>query len=175
MPSRKNTPLAEGDKLKSSMHSKITGNFGEHLILYMLSRAGLEAMYVDHTGIDLVAVPGKNSPVAGRAWKAQMGISVKSRSRYVGTEDGYIGIPPAHLVKVEETCHLFKLKAHMAIVIASPEMMQAFFMSMDKFREVADEGKTKVIFRMKERDVEKYKADSGILHLEMQVTSMRWV
>ena len=41
---------------KSSRHSKITGDFAERLILYWLSKNGLECTYVDHVGIDLIAV-----------------------------------------------------------------------------------------------------------------------
>ena len=40
---------------KSSRHSKITGNFAEHFVLYWLSKYGFECAYVDHVGIDLIA------------------------------------------------------------------------------------------------------------------------
>ena len=35
---------------KSSRHSKITGDFGETLILYWLSKYGFECALVDHSG-----------------------------------------------------------------------------------------------------------------------------
>ncbi len=35
---------------KSSRHSKITGDFAEHLVLYWLSKYGFECAKVDHTG-----------------------------------------------------------------------------------------------------------------------------
>jgi hypothetical protein len=41
---------------KSSGHAKITGDFGESLILYWLSKYGFECALVDHTGIDIIAV-----------------------------------------------------------------------------------------------------------------------
>lgn len=40
---------------KSSRHAKTTGDFGEALVLYWLSRQGYECARVDHTGIDLIA------------------------------------------------------------------------------------------------------------------------
>ena len=40
---------------KSSRHSKITGDFAEGLILYLLSKHGFESVRVDHTGIDLIS------------------------------------------------------------------------------------------------------------------------
>lgn len=55
---------------------KITGDFTERLLLYFLSKHEFECMYVDHTGIDLIARNG----VTGEL----MGISVKERSRVKG-------------------------------------------------------------------------------------------
>ena len=40
---------------KSTRHSKITGNFGEALVLYLLSKFGFESANVDHTGIDIIS------------------------------------------------------------------------------------------------------------------------
>ncbi len=55
-------------------HSKITGDFGEAIILYELSKKGFECANIDHTGIDILANKGKN----------RIGISVKTR----GTKNG---------------------------------------------------------------------------------------
>ncbi len=78
----KQTTMPDIDK--SSRHSKITGDFAEGLVLYWLSKHGFESARVDHTGIDLIA----RNPSANEL----MGVSVKSRSRQVGTEKDYIGI-----------------------------------------------------------------------------------
>lgn len=43
------------DILKSSRHSKITGDYGEALVLYLLSKYGFECARVDHISIDLIA------------------------------------------------------------------------------------------------------------------------
>ena len=40
---------------KSSRHSKITGDFAEGFVLYLLSKRGFECARVDHMGIDLIA------------------------------------------------------------------------------------------------------------------------
>ena len=58
---------------KSSRHAKITGNFGEALVLYWLSKRGFECANVDHTGIDIIARRPSSEEV--------LGISVKCRSR----------------------------------------------------------------------------------------------
>ena len=73
------------DILKSSRHSKITGDFGEALVLYWLSKHGFECARVDHTGIDIIAKRPHMDEV--------MGISVKSRSRTPGKEKTYVRIP----------------------------------------------------------------------------------
>ena len=40
---------------KSTRHAKITGDFGEAVVLYWLSKYGFECAPVDHTGIDIIA------------------------------------------------------------------------------------------------------------------------
>jgi hypothetical protein len=41
--------------IKSSRHSKITGDFAEALVLYWFSKHGFECARVDHTGMDIIA------------------------------------------------------------------------------------------------------------------------
>lgn len=50
---------------KSSRRSKITGDFGETLILDWLSKQGAECARVDHTGIDLIARWPRSPEVLG--------------------------------------------------------------------------------------------------------------
>jgi molybdenum cofactor biosynthesis enzyme MoaA len=59
---------------KSSNHSKITGDFAEHTILYFLSKYGYECVRVDHTGIDLIAKKKYSN-------EQMLGISVKGKSK----------------------------------------------------------------------------------------------
>lgn len=40
---------------KSTRHTKITGDFGETVVLCWLSKYGFECAPVDHTGIDIIA------------------------------------------------------------------------------------------------------------------------
>ena len=70
---------------KSSRHSEITGDFGESILLYLLSRHGFECARVDHTGIDLIARRPNSREV--------LGISVKSRSRQTGTGRSHLALP----------------------------------------------------------------------------------
>ena len=81
------------DPTKSSRHSKITGDFGERLILYWLSKYGFECTFVDHTGIDLLARNPRTEEL--------MGISVKSRSRNKGTEKTEVTIQKENFTKTK--------------------------------------------------------------------------
>ena len=87
------------DILKSTRHSKITGSFGEALVLYWLSKHGFECARVDHTGIDLIA----RNPHTGEF----MGISVKSRSRSAGKEHTSVNISNDNFAKAEAACAAF--------------------------------------------------------------------
>jgi len=39
----------------SSNHAKLTGEFGEHLVLYWLSKNGYESVHAQYVGIDIIA------------------------------------------------------------------------------------------------------------------------
>ena len=100
--------------IKSSRHSKITGDFAEHLILYWLSKHGFECARVDHVGLDLIARHPSQSEV--------MGISVKSRSRSEGSEGSYLSIPNENQTKLTAACQAFNCVPHFAIVVDEAEI-----------------------------------------------------
>jgi hypothetical protein len=91
---------------KSSRHSKITGNFGEHLVAYLLSRIGWEVVTVDHTGIDLIAA--RNGK--------RIGISVKSRSRHEDRNEVTINLPRKNIAHTRAACETFGLDPYYAFV-----------------------------------------------------------
>ena len=78
---------------KCTRHSKIAGDYGEHLILYELSRQGYECARVDHTGIDIIARHPSKSQV--------MGISVKTRTRGPKTRRDTLNISRSEIPKVD--------------------------------------------------------------------------
>jgi Holliday junction resolvase-like predicted endonuclease len=96
--------------LKSTRHSKITGNFAEHLVLYWLSKHGFECANVDHTGIDIIA---SNQSYASEV----MGISVKRRSRNTGKEGTYLSVPNKNFEKFETARKAFCYKPYFAFVV----------------------------------------------------------
>ena len=99
---------------KSSRHPKIAGNFGEALVLYLLSKCGFECALVDHVGIDIIA-----------ATKGEkMGISVKMRTRnkkngppkIVNIRRG-TSKKPGDFEKAENFCNDFGCNPYFAFVV----------------------------------------------------------
>jgi hypothetical protein len=91
---------------KSSRHSKITGDMGEALVCYLLSKAGWEIGRFDHTGIDLIA--SRNGK--------RLGISVKSRSRHERRNDASINLPWKNIEYTSTACATFGLEPAYAFV-----------------------------------------------------------
>src|SRR6185295_6261025 len=105
---------------KSSRHSKITGDFGEAIVLYLLSRHGFECARVDHTGIDLIARRPDSKEV--------LGISVKSRSRQTGTENSHLALPHEGFVKAKAACDAFGCTPYIALVVDAGERIRVFLL-----------------------------------------------
>jgi len=93
----------------SMNHSHITGEFGEHLVLYWLSKNGYESVHAQYIGIDIIA--SRNGK--------RIGISVKSRSRKEGKSDYSLTMnkPLGQMKKVENTCVHFACEPYFAFVV----------------------------------------------------------
>ena len=151
---------------KSSRHSKITGDFAEGLVLYWLSKHGFETARVDHTGIDLIA----KNPVTNEL----MGISVKSRSRKVGTEKDYLGIPNGNFEKVDKACEAFGCVPYFAILVDAIDTITIYILSKEKLLEMHPIGKTLSAWKMSENYTEKYKSDKDIKIIEFKSETLNW-
>ena len=108
---------------KSSRHNKIIGDFGEHLICNWLSRSGFEVTIVDHTGIDIIAY----KPEIGR-----LGITVKSRTRTIGTENTNVNLfSDSARQKIDDACETFACKAWIAVYVETTGGADACLTAMD--------------------------------------------
>ena len=148
---------------KSSRHSKITGNFGEALILYWLSKRGFECAHVDHTGIDLIARRPASEEV--------LGISVKCRSRNEGTEDAAVNLLHKHFEKVESACRAFHCVPYVAVVVDQGDSVRGYLTSL---RHVQEEypGQS---WRMSPAMVERYRSDAKIDYFELASRAGNWI
>ena len=152
---------------KSSRHSKITGDFAEGLVLYWLSKYGYECARVDHVGIDLIARNPKNNE--------RLGISVKSRSRYDGTEGESVLLPADGFDKADRACQTFGLIPYYAVVIDGGGKIRCYMTTLAHLREVAGgtpEGNR--YWKMGGKRVELYRNDPLIEIFEMEVTACSW-
>lgn len=148
--------------LKSSRHSKITGDFGEALVLYWLSKRGFECARVDHTGIDLIARRPRSDEV--------LGISVKSRSRNEGTEAEGINLLRRHDQKIKSACQAFHCVPYVAIVADLGSAVCMFLLSLEYARTLAPGGS----WGMSPKKVLSYKTDSRIESFELESKHGDW-
>ena len=151
---------------KSSRHSKITGDFAESLVLYWLSKHGFECAKVDHTGIDLIA----KNPITGEL----MGISVKSRSRDIGTEKSSLNIPNDNFEKVDKACEAFGCFPYFAILIDRNNFIDIFILSKEKLLELFPIGKAVSIWKMNDNQMDFYRRDKSIIQIEFKHDTINW-
>jgi len=152
---------------KSSRHAKITGDFGEALVLYWLSRSGFECARVDHTGIDLIAKRPRSDE--------RLGISVKSRSRLPGKEAESVNIGrPEDLAKVVAACSAFQCVPYFAIVVDAAQRISVFLVSKEHLEHLYPARKGLVSWSMAPRWARKYLADPQVQSLEFSTNSGIW-
>ena len=150
---------------KSSRHSKITGDCGESLILYWLSKHGFECALVDHTGIDIIARRPKSNEV--------MGISVKSRCRNKGTESDYVSIKAKDISHAREACSAFKCVPYFAIVVDAGQMIRAYILPLYHFLEIYPLKQTGASWKMNYASIDMYEKDPSIMVFEYCLRTQR--
>ena len=151
---------------KSSRHSKITGDFGEAIILYLLSKTGFECAPVDHTGIDIIARRPKSTEL--------MGISVKSRSRSEGTEGSHVNVSKSHIDKIQEACQTFKCKPYIAFVVDESNYIRIIILSIKDMLKIRPGGKKVSAWSMTQKELQEYKDNRKIMWLELNLHEGRW-
>lgn len=151
---------------KSTRHSKIAGNFGEGLLLYWLSKHRFECATVDHTGIDLIARNPHNREI--------MGISVKSRTRSVGTEEEAIYIANDQFDKVKSACEAFGCIPYFALVSDAAGVIRVFVISMSHLLELFPCGKGVCSWKMTKKALAQYSADPAIKVFELHTKTHSW-
>ncbi|HUT96349.1 MAG TPA: hypothetical protein VMW82_02155 [Candidatus Paceibacterota bacterium] len=142
---------------RSSNHEKITGNFCEYLVLYLLSLNGFECVRADHIGIDIIARdPGT---------KEIMGISVKGRSRTPKTREDTIMISKDNLEKASKSCKDFKCHPYFAIAADIVDRLVVFLLPLKEFKGLSLKGKT-CQWKMTEENIREYYKNPRIKKFE---------
>lgn len=106
----------------SSNHSKITGDFGEHLTLYWLSKFGFECARVDHTGIDIIARRPHSNEV--------LGISVKARSRSTERDYDAVAVRRKDLLGLKKACKAFKCRPYFSFAVDRSNGMSLYIVPL---------------------------------------------
>ena len=151
---------------KSTRHAKITGDFGETLVLYWLSKYGFECAPVDHTGIDIIARNPHTQEV--------MGISVKSRTRTEEAEESYVSIPNDNIDKAEAACRAFGCVPYFAIVVDAGDTIRGFILPMTRLLTLFPKGRTGTGWKMSDRYLRQYEADPEIRAFEFKTKTTKW-
>lgn len=153
---------------KSSRHSKIVGNFGEHLVLNWLSRSGFEASIIDHTGADIVAYH--------KILKRRLVISVKSRTRTEGTESDsvYLLRKTEDRQKLLDACEAFNAEAWLAIYVECGQAADLFLTSLENYDKKYHKIATTKSWMMTVAALGKYKDDPEIKHIHIEFTPITW-
>ena len=154
------------DVSESSRHSKITGDFGEVLVLYWLGKHGFECARVDHTGIDLIARNPHTQEL--------MGISVKSRSRGTGTERSSLRIPSDNFEKATSASATFSCTPYFAIVVDAAATIRAFLLPMEHLLALFPPTNGGVYWKVGEQYVEQYVNDPLIKTFELHTATQQW-
>jgi len=117
---------------KSTRHSKLTGDFGEALILYWLSKHGYECARVDHT-----ASTSSRGPL-DRERPRHFSQEPKPTT---GTERSSLSIPKEEFTKVARACRAFCCTPHFGIVIDGGATLRGYIVPMRHLRRLAPLGK----------------------------------
>jgi hypothetical protein len=153
---------------KSTRHAKITGDFGEALVLYLLSRSGFECARIDHTGIDLIAKRPRS--------EERLGISVKCRSRAPGTEASAVNLGyPEDLEKVAAACDAFQCVPYFAVVVDAPPRVTVYLVSKEHLDQLYPDRSGMTAWSMSPGSVKRYRADPNVDVVEFVVDSEKWL
>jgi hypothetical protein len=154
---------------KSSRHQKIVGCYGEHLVCNWLSRSGFEAFIVDHTGIDIVAY--------NKRMKQRLGISVKARTRFPGTEveSVYLFRRPEDRNHLLAACEFFDCEPWVAVYVESESVGDLFLTSLDVYdRSYHRTGAATQGWGMTTGYLSRYAADSEVKHIHVGFSVKNW-
>ena len=158
------------DISKSTRHQKIIGNFGEHLICNWLSRSGFEVSIVDHTGIDLIAYNPKS--------KERLGITVKSRTRNIGSEEESVTIfrkKNNSRKKVIEACKAFGCKPYIGIYVETASQGDLYLTSLENYdKKYGNINRVTDDWKMRKKDKGKYKKDPEVKHIIINFNEINW-
>lgn len=153
--------------IKSTRHSKIVGEHGEHLICNWLSRSGFEVNIIDHTGIDIIAY----NPQTGQ----RMGITVKTRTRTVGTEHEHINVlGEGDWEKLLEACKAFACEPWFGVYVETSTDADLFLTSLKHYKSSYYTETQVATWKMRNKYIEQYDTDRNVMHVHFDIDVRDW-
>lgn len=144
---------------KSKRHSKITGDFGEYFVLYLLSKHGFECARIDYVGIDLYAKENKTGKT--------LGISVKTKT--LSTTKLTQGITIDSINRAKEACDVFAIVSYLAVVFDQEEYITVIMIPVDKIDEFCTTSKTKIRLDLKPQALNNYKNHPDVYYMRLKI------
>lgn len=158
---------------KSSRHQHIIGKFGEYLLCNWLSRTGFEVSLVYHTGLDVVAYNPKT--------KHRMGVTVKSRTRNVGTERTQVNIFSYRQGKddrerLRDACRTFASEPWIAVYVETLSFAELYLTSLANYDEKyrISEGRALDTWKMSPKYKVLYSSDANVKSIRADFHQERW-
>jgi Holliday junction resolvase len=149
---------------KSPRHSKIAGDFFEHLIMYLLSKNGFECIHVDYIGIDVIA---KNPHT-----KKVMGISVKGRTRTGEQTKDRVKISNGNFDKMKTACETFNCRPYLAIIVDAEKSITGVITSLDNIEKKYPPTKSNLNWNM--NSIDTYRSDDNCKVFEFNEGIHKW-
>jgi len=148
---------------KSPRHSKIAGDFFEHLIMYLLSKSGFECIHVDYIGIDVIAKNPHKDEV--------MGISVKGRTRTGEQTKDRVKISNGNFVKMEKTCKTFHCTPYLAIIVDAEKSITGVITPLKNIKKYLP---TKSNLNWNMNSIDTYRSDDNCKVFEFNEGIHKW-
>ncbi|WP_075039542.1 hypothetical protein [Anoxybacillus sp. MB8] len=144
---------------KSKRHAKITGDFGEYFVLYLLSKNSFECARIDYVGIDLYAKSNKTGKT--------IGVSVKTKT--LNPKKPTQGIEIDSIERAKEACDVFGIEPYLAVVFDQGKYMTVIMFPVDKIDEFCSTSKTKIRLDLKPQALDKYKNHPEVYYMRLRI------
>lgn len=144
---------------KSKRHAKITGDFGEYFVLYLLSKNSFECARIDYVGIDLYAKSNKSGKT--------IGVSVKTKT--LNSKKPSQGITIDSIERAKKACDVFGIEPYLAVVFDQEEHITVIMFPVDKIDEFCTSSKTKIRLDLRPKALNNYKNHPEVYYMRLKI------
>jgi hypothetical protein len=104
-----------------------------------------------------------------------MGISVKCRSRYDGTENSSVNLPPDGFEKAKRACAAFGCVPYYAVLVDGAERIRCFLLPLAHLLSLVGDDPDKMHYwQMSQTALHSYHSDPSIKQFELQTVACSW-